>query len=83
VKCVVFFGLFKEAFGKSDKKTFKDNLSPFFGTNEMCGEFIKSSVWPKFEDKLPEKWNDIFNMINDENEKTVRVLTKKEEAKFL
>jgi hypothetical protein len=41
-KCVVFFGLFKEAFGKSDKKTFKDNLSPFFGTNEICGEFMKS-----------------------------------------
>jgi hypothetical protein len=58
-----FFQSFSDAFAKSDKKTFKDNLSPFFGTPESVGEFITAeggAPFPKFEEKLPDKWNEWF-----------------------
>ena len=56
-----FFQHFSDTFAKSDKKTFKDNLSPFFATAESCGEYI-SDPYPKFEEKLPDKWNEWFKL---------------------
>ena len=56
-----FFQAFSDAFAKSDKKTFKDNLGPFFATNDSCGEFL-TEPFPKFEEKLPDKWNEWFKL---------------------
>lgn len=56
-----FFINFSEAFTKSDKKTYKDNLGPYFATAESCGEYI-SDPYPKFEEKQPDKWNEWFKM---------------------
>jgi len=50
-----FFDKFTEAFAKSDKKTFKENLLPFFVTQEEIKLYI-AGVFPKFEDRPPEKW---------------------------
>jgi hypothetical protein len=45
-----FFSNFEAKFNISDKKTFKDNLTPFFATPEEINT-LYSGVTPKFEDK--------------------------------
>lgn len=61
-KAKEFFVRFGEMFAKSDKKTFKENLHPFFATAEHCGEYV-SEPYPKFEEKLPDKWNEWFKTL--------------------
>lgn len=63
--CQGFFSEFIDCFNKSDKKTFKDNLGPFFGSTEQCIDFINVPAYPKFEDKAPEKWNELVTAIKD------------------
>jgi len=78
-----FFTNFQEAFTKSDKKTFKDNLGPYFATGESCGEFI-AEPYPKFEEKLPDKWNEWFKLqFGDGKTIKFRALGSKEEAKLI
>ena len=62
-KALQFVDQFCEAFGKSDKKTFKDNLSPFFGSTETCVDFVNLETFPKFEDKPADKWNDLIKSL--------------------
>ena len=57
---------FTEAFAKSYKKTFKDNLSPFFGSADNCIDYINAENFPKFEDKPADKWNEIVKGMCDE-----------------
>jgi len=80
-----FFQAFADAFAKSDKKTFKDNLSPFFATAETCGEFVAPETpYPKFEEKLPDKWNEWFKLqLGDTKTITFRALGSKEEASLI
>lgn len=78
-----FFQNFTEAFTKSDKKTFKDNLSPYFASAEHCGEYI-SEPYPKFEEKLPDKWNEWFKtQYGDGKSIHFRALGSKEEATLI
>lgn len=78
-----FFSNFQEAFAKSDKKTFKDNLGPYFATAESCGEFI-SEPYPKFEEKQPDKWNEWFKLqYGDGKSIKFRALGTKEEATLI
>ena len=58
-KAKEFFVHFAETFAKSDKKTFKDNLTPFFANADSTGEFV-NDPYPKYEEKAPDKWNDWF-----------------------
>jgi len=51
-----------EAFAKSDKKTFKDNLSPFFATADSCAEFV-SEPYAKYEERAPDKWNELVKIV--------------------
>lgn len=51
----LFFDTFAEAFAKSDKKTYKDNLLPFFVTQEEIKLYV-NGPYPKYDDKTPEKW---------------------------
>jgi hypothetical protein len=52
-------------YGRSDKKSYKDNMSPFFGTQETCGDFI-TEVGARFEDRTPEKWNEMLKCMFDD-----------------
>lgn len=52
---MLFFDKFFDAFLKSDKKTFKDNLQPFFANQEEIKLYF-DGLSPKYEDKTPEKW---------------------------
>lgn len=70
VKARVFIDQFTEAFSKSDKKTFKDNLTPFFGHNDSCIDFLNVPSFPKFEDRPVEKWNEIIKAMGDQNAPT-------------
>ena len=49
-------------FAKSDKKTYKDNLAGFFATVESCIDFVQEP-YTKYEERPPDKWNDIFKAI--------------------
>lgn len=58
-------------FGRSDKKTYKDNLSGFFGTADNCIDYIEEP-YTKYEERLPDKWNEIFKAMQESGE--LRVL---------
>lgn len=62
-KAKAFFPMFAEKFSKSDKKTFKENLSPFFGTGETVSDFV-TEPYPRYEEKAPDKWNEWFKLVN-------------------
>ena len=55
-----FFEKFRNAFEISDKKTFKENLMPFFAVSEEIKQFVKDydQPFPKYEERLPDKWNE-------------------------
>lgn len=78
-KAMVFFKNWSEAFAKSDKKTFKENLTPCFANADTCGEFVKD-VYAKYEERPPDKWNEFLNSFKAG---TVRVLATRDEAKLL
>ena len=63
---VTWFPEFLEAYARSDKKTYKDNLLPFFATSDTVGEYLDVENYAKFEDRLPDKWNEIIKNIYDE-----------------
>ena len=52
-----FFTKFKASYDKSDKKTYKENLISFFATQPEIKLYIKEP-YPKYEDRLPEKWQE-------------------------
>lgn len=58
-KAKSFFIQFTEAYAKSDKKTFKENLSPFFANADSCIDFV-TEPYVKYEEKTPEKWNELI-----------------------
>jgi len=52
-----FFNKFEKAFSESDKKTFKENLTPFFAVQDDMKTYFKEP-YPKYEERPPEKWFD-------------------------
>lgn len=50
-----------DAISKSDKKTLKDNLSPFFATADNVKEYVKDP-YSKFDERPPEKWTEILTI---------------------
>jgi hypothetical protein len=64
--------------GKSDKKTMKDNMTPFFASAETAGEFF-SEPYPKFEEKA-DKWGDTFHTFFDDGKFEVKALAKSSES---
>mmetsp|Transcript_32417 Transcript_32417/g.23950 ORF Transcript_32417/g.23950 Transcript_32417/m.23950 type:complete len:141 (-) Transcript_32417:37-459(-) len=77
-----YFVLFAETFAKSDKKTFKENLLPFFASADQIREYVQEP-FPKFEEKAPDKWNDWFRQLYSEGRCQVRALPSKEESTLL
>lgn len=63
-KAVIYFQQFFEVFDKSDKKTMKDNISPFFTHTEVIQQQV-SEPFPLFTDKAPDKWNEAFHNLID------------------
>ena len=62
----VFFEQFAEAFAKSDKKTFKDNLTPFFGNADTCLDYVNVDVFAKYEERAPDKWNEALKLVAED-----------------
>lgn len=50
-----FFKKWEQTFSASDKKTFKENLAPFFSAPDEVKQFVKEP-YPKYEDRVPDKW---------------------------
>ena len=81
-KAKEFFIHFAESFAKSDKKTFKDNLLPYFANAEHCGEFL-SDPYPKYEEKQPDKWNEWIKIAYGEGKCRIKALMSKDEATLI
>jgi hypothetical protein len=69
-------------FAKSDKKTFKDNLAPFFATSDQCVELV-AEPYPKYEERAPDKWNELFKSVYQDGNCSMKVLKTKEDATIL
>ena len=82
-KSMSFFEGFQDAFGKSDKKTFKDNLSPFFGSVDTCVDFVNLDTFPKFEDKPADKWNETVKGILEDPGHSFKALSMKDESELI
>ena len=82
---VDFFRKFSETFKSSDKKSFKENLIPFFGNNDNLAEYM-NEPYPKYEEKAPDKWNDVFNFMSEsrtDNELNIKVLKNSSSSSFI
>lgn len=51
-----------EALAKSDKKTLKENFSPFFPSGEVIKEQVKDPA-TKFDERPQEKWVEVINLL--------------------
>ena len=54
-----FFPKFEKVFSESDKKTFKDNLTPLFAYVEEAKTYFREP-FPKYEERPPEKWLEFY-----------------------
>jgi hypothetical protein len=82
-KAISFFGSFGEAFAKSDKKTFKDNLSPFLGSNETCNDYVNLDAFPKFEDRPADKWNELIKGVLEDPNHVFKALSVKHDSELI
>ena len=80
VRGATFFTNFADAFAKSDKKTFKDNLSPFFASADTCIDFVQEP-YTKYEERPVDKWNEIFKSMQENG--NMCVLAAKEDSHIL
>ena len=76
-----YFTQFFQVFEESDKKTYKDNLAPFFTPAEDQAAMVVEP-YPDFGDNPPDKWNDLFHALIDGECKVV-ALTNKDESTIL
>jgi len=49
---------------------------------ENCEDYV-NELYAKFEDRAPDKWNDILKNINDEGLQELVILQSKDEARVL
>ena len=80
--CRVFFSKFSDAFAKSDKKTFKDNMGPMLGSSDTCIDYLNLTL-PKFEDRPPEKWNELVKAMSEDNTLKAHALSVKDDATLI
>lgn len=81
-KAKSFFVSFAETFARSDKKTFKDNLGIFFATPDNLQEFV-SEPYAKYEERAPDKWNELIRALYQDGAVKLRVLKSKDDTKIL
>lgn len=81
-KAKCFFTQFAEAFAKSDKKTFKDNLAPFFATPETCLDYV-AEPYARYEERQPDKWNELLKAVYNEGDVKICALRTKENATII
>jgi hypothetical protein len=79
IKAKSFFVTFSEAFARSDKKTFKDNLAPLFATADTCIDFI-AEPYVKYEERTPDKWNELIKSVYQDGNVNLSVLKIKEDS---
>ena len=56
-----FFNRWSQTFAASDKKTFKENLPPFFALSDEIKQYVKEP-YARYEERTPDKW--YFNLIH-------------------
>jgi len=81
-KALSYFTAWTETFARSDKKTFKENLMPFFATAETCIDYL-AEPYVKYEERAPDKWNDLFKTVYDEGRVQITVVANREDSTIL
>lgn len=69
-------------FGRSDKKTFKENLTPFFATADTCADYA-NEPYAKFEERPADKWNELLKNVFEDGNVQLNVLSSKEESQVV
>ena len=72
-------GTMLEAIAKSDKKTLKENFSPFFPSGDVIKEQVKDP-YSKFDEKPPEKWTEVLTLLKTGK---INPLASVQEAQFI
>lgn len=67
------FSNFVDTFSQSDKKSYKENLAPFFATNDTMAEFV-NEPYPKIDEKPFDKWATAMTMLRDSPQIELNVL---------
>ncbi len=76
------FPAFIEAHGQTEKKSYKEVLGAYFGTNDTVAEFI-NEPYTKADEKPWEKWVAAFTMLRDGPQTTIHVLKHASEATLI
>jgi hypothetical protein len=76
-----FFPKFFESLSKSDKKTIKDNMTPYFANAETAGEFV-TDPYSKFEEKA-DKWGETLHQFFDDGKFEVKALARASDSTIL
>ena len=77
-----YFDKFFEAFAASDKKTMKENISPFFSKPDELATFVQEP-YAKYDDKPADQWNDSFHKLIDDGGYYCSALSNASEAAII
>jgi len=75
-----FFAKFEQVFAETDKKKWKENLTPLFALIDDTKAFFKEP-YPKYEERPADKWNSAFTFIQQYT--MANALRAPEQAKFI
>ena len=70
------------AYSKSDKKTYRENLSQFFASADTCIDYVHEP-YVKYEERSPDQWNEFIMEAHREGQVSLRVLKMKEDTTVL
>jgi len=58
-------------------------LSPFFGSNDTCIDYVNLEAFPKFEDRPADKWNDLVKGVSEDPNHEFKALSVKFDAQMI
>lgn len=82
LKAKVFFVTFQEAFARSNKQSYKENVGALFASPDTCIDFV-AEPYTKFEERAPEKWSELIRTAYNEGNVSLRVLKIKEDSSVI
>jgi len=75
-----FFTKFEQVFAETDKKKWKENLTPLFALIDDTKAYVREP-YPKYEERPADKWNSAFTFIQQYT--MANALRAPEQAKFI
>lgn len=57
-------------------------MGPFFASVDSCAEYV-TEPYAKYEEKAPDKWNELVKLVYADGAVKIRVLKSKDEAQHI